>query len=166
MDIQHLLSKLEAVLLEAKKVPGTKMRLVDTERCFQIIDQMVLAIPEEIKKAQRIEQEKEHIIARAKEEADRLRALAREEAQRYAEDSTVLAIAKNMADSIQERARKEAEQMRAEADQYALEVLTRLRDEVAHILQVISNGIQKLEQAQAQRNGGTSADEHMLNPGN
>ncbi len=150
MDIQHLLSKLEAVLLDAKKMPGTKMRLVDAERCFQLIDQMVLAIPEEIKKAQRIEQEKDRIIAQAKEEANRIRELAREEASRLADDTAVMNIARNRAEAIEERARKEAERLRAEADQYALDTLVRLRDEIAHILQVVSNGILKLEQEQVQ----------------
>ena len=65
MDIQHLLERLEAVLMDSRKVPGTKMKLVDTERCFHLIDQMVLAIPEEIKKAQRIQQDHERIIAQA-----------------------------------------------------------------------------------------------------
>ena len=76
MDIQHLLGRLEAILLEARRVPGTKMKLVDADRCFQLIDQMVLAIPEEIKKAQRIQQEHDRIIAQAKEEAERIKEMA------------------------------------------------------------------------------------------
>ena len=81
MDIQHLLGRLEAILLEARKVPGMKgMKLVDADRCFQLIDQMVLAIPEEIKKAQRIQQEHDRILAQAREEGDRIRVMAHEEA--------------------------------------------------------------------------------------
>jgi|YNPMSStandDraft_1061717.scaffolds.fasta_scaffold42231_2 cell division septum initiation protein DivIVA len=151
MDIQHLLGRLEAVLLEARRVPGTKLKLVDVERCFQLIDQMVLAIPEEIKKAQRIQQEYDRIIAQAKEEAERIKELAREEASRLADDEAIIAIAQNRAQVIEERARREADRMRAEADAYALETLIRLRDELSHTLAVVSNGITKLERDRAER---------------
>jgi cell division septum initiation protein DivIVA len=151
MDIQHLLGRLESILLEARRVPGTKMKLVDVERCFQLIDQMVLAIPEEIKKAQRIQQEYDRIIAQAKEEAERIKELAREEASRLADDETIIAIAQNRAQVIEERARREADRMRAEADAYALETLIRLRDELSHTLAIVSNGIAKLERDRAAR---------------
>ncbi len=151
MDIQHLLGRLEAILLEARRVPGTKMKLVDADRCFQLIDQMVLAIPEEIKKAQRIQQEHDRIIAQAKEEAERIKEIAREEASRLADDTTIIAIAQDRAQAIEERARREVDRMRSEADAYALETLMRLREELEHTIAVVSNGIAKLERDRAER---------------
>src|SRR5512137_1534680 len=109
MDIQHLLGRLEAILLESRRVPGTKMRLVDADRCFQLIDQMVLAIPEEIKKAQRVEQEHDRILAQAKEEAERIRDLAREEASHLADDTAIMSIAQNRAQAVEERTHREVE---------------------------------------------------------
>ena len=153
MDIQHLLGRLEAILLESRRVPGTKMRMVDADRCFQLIDQMVLAIPEEIKKAQKIEQERDRVIAQAKEEADRIRDLARDEAAHLADDTTVMSIAQNRAESLEERARREAERLRAEADNYALDTLRRLREELEHISGVVNNGVVKLEREHAERQG-------------
>jgi hypothetical protein len=151
MDIQHLLRRLEEILLEGRRVPGTKMRLVDTERCFQLIDQMVLAIPEEIKKAQRIEQEHDRILAQAKEEADRIRDLARDEASRLADDTAIMSIAQSRAGAIEDRARQNSERMRSEADTYALDTLNRLKEEVDHIMAVVTNGAAKLERDNAAR---------------
>jgi cell division septum initiation protein DivIVA len=153
MDIQHLLGRLEAILLESRRVPGTKMRMVDADRCFQLIDQMVLAIPEEIKKAQKIEQERDRVIAQAKEEADRIRDLARDEAAHLADDTTVMSIAQNRAEALEERARRETERLRAEADNYALDTLRRLREELEHISGVVNNGVVKLERENAERQG-------------
>ena len=102
MDIQHLLGRLEAILLESRRVPGTKMRLVDADRCFQLIDQMVLAIPEEIKKAQRIQQEHDRILAQAKEEAEHIRENAREDAAHLADDTAVMTIAQGRAQALEE----------------------------------------------------------------
>lgn len=151
MDIQHLLRRLEEILLEGRRVPGTKLRLVDTERCFQLIDQMVLAIPEEIKKAQRIEQEHDRILAQAKEEADRIRDLARDEASRLADDTAIMTIAHSRAAAIEDRARHNAERMRSEADGYALETLQGLREEIDRISNVVVNGVAKLEKDTAAR---------------
>jgi hypothetical protein len=153
MDIQHLLGRLEAVLTESKKVPGTRLKLVDTERCFQLIDQMVLAIPEEIKKAQRVMQEHERIIAQAKEEAERIKEIARDEALRMAEDASITQIAQNRAAAIEERARKEVDRLRNEADAYAIDSLQRFKDELDHTLTVVSNGLMKLESERAMRLG-------------
>lgn len=151
MDIQHLLGRLEAILLESRRVPGTKMRLVDADRCFQLIDQMVLAIPEEIRKAQKVEQEHDRIVAQAHEEAERIREMAREEAAQLADDTTIVTIAQNRAEAIEERARREADRLRAEADNYALDTLLRLREEMEHITAVVNNGIAKLEREFAER---------------
>jgi seryl-tRNA synthetase len=151
MDIQHLLGRLEAILLEARRVPGTKMKLVDADRCFQLIDQMVLAIPEEIKKAQRIQQEHDRIIAQAKEESERIKEMAKDEASRLADDTAIISIAQSRAAAIEERARRDVDRMRAEADNYALDTLLRLRDELDHTVGVVSNGISKLESDRAAR---------------
>ena len=151
MDIQHLLGRLEAILLEARRVPGTKMKLVDADRCFQLIDQMVLAIPEEIKKAQRIQQEHERIISQAKEESERIKDMARDEANRLADDTQIISIAQNRANAIEERARREVDRMRSEADAYALDTLHRLREELDHTMSVVSNGITTLEHDRDER---------------
>jgi hypothetical protein len=153
MDIQHLLGRLEAVLTESKKVPGMRLKLVDTERCFQLIDQMMMAIPEEIKKAQRVMQEHERIIAQAKEEAERIRELARDEALRLADDSSITQIAQNRAAAIEERARKEVDRLRNDADAYTIDTLQRFKDELEHTLQVVSNGLDRLENDRAARRG-------------
>ena len=126
-------------------MPGTKMKLVDADRCFQLIDQMVLAIPEEIKKAQRIQQEHERIITQAKEESERIKDMARDEANRLADDTQIINIAQNRANAIEERARREVDRMRSEADAYALDTLHRLREELDHTVSVVSNGIGTLE---------------------
>ena len=157
MDIQHLLGRLEAILLEARRVPGTKMKLVDADRCFQLIDQKVLAIPEEIKKAQRIQQEHDRIIAQAKEEAEHIKAMAQDEAANLADDTAIMSIAQNRAQAIEERAHREAERMRADADGYALDTLLRLKEELDHTLNVVTNGAAKLERERAERVA-------MLNP--
>ncbi|MCS7088926.1 MAG: ATP synthase F0 subunit B [Thermoflexales bacterium] len=145
MDIQHLLNRLENLVLESPRVPGSKLRLIDETRCLQLIDQMVLAIPSEVKEAQRVQQERERILEEARAEASRIVRAAQEEAARLVEESQIVEQARNRAAVIEERARREAEQLRAEAERYALETLLRLREELENTQSVVSNGILKLQ---------------------
>jgi len=80
IEINLLLDRLEALLVESRQFMLSSNVLVDRDRCFDIINQMRVSIPEEIKKSKRIYQERDRIIAHANEEADRIIALAREQA--------------------------------------------------------------------------------------
>ena len=59
--------------------------MVDEERILDIIDQMRVSIPEEIKKAQQILAQRDRILAQAQEEANRKLALARDQSEQLLE---------------------------------------------------------------------------------
>jgi len=145
MDIQHLVDRLEQMLAESKRLPLTSSLLVDEDRIFNIVDQMRVSIPEEVKRANRVEAEKERILAQAKEEADRIRDLAKQEASELVRRDSIMGSAQQRSDTILERARREAEIMRAESDVYALTVLSKLEEDLLRSLSVVRNGMHRLE---------------------
>lgn len=145
MDIQHLLDRLEQVLSESPRFPLTSNLLVNEDKIFNVIDQMRTAIPEEIKRANRIEAEKDRIMAQAKEEADRIRSLAKQEASELVKRDAVVAAAQQRADNILERARRESEVLKRDSDAYVMEVLSKLEDNLLHSLGVVRNGLRKIE---------------------
>ena len=51
MDILQLIDRLEELFNESKNIPLTRNVMVDEDRMLDIIDQMRIAIPEEVKKA-------------------------------------------------------------------------------------------------------------------
>ncbi|MGB3713740.1 MAG: hypothetical protein WA996_04850 [Candidatus Promineifilaceae bacterium] len=145
MDIQHLIDRLEQVLAESRRIPLSANLVVDEDRLFNIIDQMRVSIPEEVKRANRIEAEKDRIMAQAQEEAERIRELAKHEATDLVRRDTVMVSAQQRADTILERARRDAEMIRQESDVYALDVLGKLEEDLLRSLSVIRNGMRKLE---------------------
>lgn len=145
MDILHLVDRLEQALNESRRLPLTASLLVDEDRVFNILDQMRVAIPEAIKRAGRIEAEKERILAQAKEEADRIRELARQEAIDLVNRDTVVANAHKRAEQIMERAHQDAERVRVGADQYAARVLAQLEQDMTRSLSIVRNGLHRLE---------------------
>ena len=145
MDIQHLIDRLEKVLAESRRIPLSSNLVVDEDRLFNIIDQMRVSIPEEVKRANRVEAEKDRILAQAQEEAERIRDLAKHEATDLVRRDTVMVSAQTRADTILERARRDADMIRHESDVYALDVLAKLEEDLLRSLSVIRNGMRRLE---------------------
>jgi cell division septum initiation protein DivIVA len=145
MDIQHLVDRLEQTLAESRRVPLTANLIVDEDRVFNIVDQLRVSIPEEVKRANRVEAEKDRILAQAQEEAERIRELAKQEAAELVKRDTIMVAAQQRADTILERARREAEAMRHDSDAYVLDVLSKLEEDLLRSLSVVRNGMRKLQ---------------------
>lgn len=141
----HLVDRLEEIVTESRAIPLSNRVVLDEDRFLDIVDQMRVSIPEEIKKARRIQQERERIIAQANEEAGRIVSLAQEEASKTLMDHEVVKAAESRAAVILERAQKEAQQIRDDADQYVLEVLGQLEYQLDGLLTTVRNGLRRLE---------------------
>ena len=145
MDIQHLVDRLEQLLNESYRFPLTANLLVNEDRIYSIIDQMRVAVPEEVKRANRIEAEKDRILAQAHEEGERIRDLARQEAGELVKRDTITASSQQRADNILERARRDAEALRQDADMYVVNELSKLEEELLRSLAVVRNGLNKVQ---------------------
>jgi len=145
MDIQHIVDRLEQALNESTRIPMSAFLLVNEEKIYNLIDQMRVAVPEEIKRANRVEAEKDRILAQAKEEAERIRELARQEAGELVKRDAIVNAAQHRAENIIERARRDSEGMRQDADVYIMDVLNRLEDDLTRTLKVVQNGLLKVQ---------------------
>jgi hypothetical protein len=145
MDILHLVDRLEELFNESNTVPLTHKVMVDEERLLDLIDQMRLAIPEEIKKSQQIINQKERVIAQAHEEANRTLELSKEQCQKLVERDEIVQKANAMAENILNNAKEETKQIKQEADFYAIDSLEHLEIELTKILAQVRNGIQTLK---------------------
>jgi cell division septum initiation protein DivIVA len=145
MDILHLVDRLEELFNESRPLWLTHSVIVDEDRMLDLIDQMRVAIPEEIKKAQQIIAQRDRILAQAKEEANRTIALARDKAEKSLEDDELIMAASSQANQIVERAQQEASLQQREADQYILDSLGKLEVELDQLLSQVRNGITALK---------------------
>ncbi len=144
MDILHLVDRLEEIFNAGRPLPLFRSILVDEERVLELIDQMRVSIPDEVKKAGQVLAQRDRILAQAQEEAARTVQLAKEKAEQLVEREAIVEAAKTRAEQIVQSARAEAEGIRVDADDYSLEVLTRLETEMARDLAQVRNGIGKL----------------------
>jgi len=141
MDILHLVDRLEELFNESKPIWFTHNVIVDEDRMLDLIDQMRVTIPDEIKKSQQLLAQRDRILAQAQEEASRTIALAREKAEKIVEDDPITAAAKTKAEEIIAEARVESEKTKKEADEYVLQILTTMEEEIEKISNQVKNGI-------------------------
>jgi len=151
MDILQLIDRLEELFNESKNIPLTRNVMVDEDRMLDIIDQMRIAIPEEVKKAQQLLGQRDRVLAQAQEEANRTLELARQKADQLVTKDMVTQEASRRAEQILAQVRGEAENIRADADDYAMNSLTQLQDELERITNQVSNGILLLKDEQSKR---------------
>ena len=151
MDILHLIDRLEELFNESRPIPFTHNVIVDEDRMLDLIDQMRVAIPEEVKKAQQILAGRDRTLAQAQEEANRTLSLAREKSEQLVERDAIVDAARARADEIIAQAERDIQSYRKDADQYVLETLTRLEVEMDRGLSQVRNSI-KLLQSEPDRN--------------
>jgi F0F1-type ATP synthase membrane subunit b/b' len=145
MDILHLVDRLEELFNESRPFPFTHSVMVNEDRMLDLIDQMRVSIPEEIKKAQQLLAQRDRLLAQAQEEANRTLALAREKSEQMLERDSIVADAKVRAEQIVQQAYVDISATRREADDYVLDTLTRLEQEMERSLGQVRNGIHALQ---------------------
>ncbi len=151
MDILQLIDRLEELFNDGRPIPFTHSVAVDEDRMLDIIDQMRIAIPEEVKKAQQLLSQRDRVMAQAQEEANRTIDLAREKAEGLVSKDGISQEAQHRADQVLNQARADAEATRQDADDYVINTLDRLQDELERSLNQVRNGIRALEEERMRR---------------
>jgi vacuolar-type H+-ATPase subunit H len=146
MDILQLIDRLEELFNNSRPIPLTHNVIVDEDKFLDIIDQMRISVPEEVKKAQQVFSQKDRVMAQAQEEANRTLQLAREKADSLVEKEVLVQDAQRRAAQIIDQARMDAENIKTGADEYALDALMGLQTELEHLTNQTQNGVQVLLQ--------------------
>src|SRR5947209_12333588 len=130
MDILMLVDRLEAVVNSGWRMPMTSRVQIDERDVLDVLDLMRTTLPEEIKQARRLNQDREKILAQAQTEANRLVTQAQERVDRMTSEDNIRLMAEERAHEVIAQARREAEDVRQGADQYAMDMLDRLEAEL------------------------------------
>jgi cell division septum initiation protein DivIVA len=146
MDILHLIDRLEEILNESRPLPFTHNVIVDEDKLLDLIDQMRVAIPDEVKKAQQLLAQRDRLLAQAQEEVNRRLELAKEKSDQLVERDAIVQSAKVRAEEIIAQAHAEIQTIRQDADSYVLETLMNLEMEMDRSLTQVRNGIKVLKE--------------------
>ena len=146
MDIQFLVERLETLAVNARKLPMTNQVIIDQAALLDLIDQLRIAIPEEVKQARRINQESDRVLAKAREEAEQIIGAGQEQAALLLQDQAILREAEMRAEEITQRAQQKADETMRGADRYAADVLLRLEGDLNKTLSIVKKSLEMLEE--------------------
>jgi vacuolar-type H+-ATPase subunit H len=138
-------------------MPLTSNVIIDQARALDLIDQLRVAVPEEVRQAKRTNEETERIVERAHEESERILARAQEQAAFLIEERELTRVAELRSKEIIAQGQREADEIRAGADDYAQTVLVHLEGECIKALQSIKRGLALLDDRHRPDDGASPA---------
>jgi vacuolar-type H+-ATPase subunit H len=148
-----LIERLDALIEQGRRVPMTNSVAVDRVAARDLIDQLRVSVPEEVRQAKRINEETARLVERAQEEAERIIARAQEQAAFLIEERELTRAADERSEEIIAESQREAEEIRQGADAYAANVLVKLEGECVKALQSIRRGLAMLDERYPQDGG-------------
>ncbi|NLT42719.1 MAG: ATP synthase F0 subunit B [Anaerolineae bacterium] len=141
MDIIQLVDRLESLLNRSRRLPLTSGVVVNEEEFLEIIDQLRVAVPEEIKAARRMQQDRSRVLSEAQEEAQGLLEEARKQVAVLVDQDAVVRNARAHAERIIQQAEQQAQDMQHGADEYAVQVLRNLDQHLSNVHAEVRNGL-------------------------
>ena len=136
-------------MADGRKFPLTSRVLIDQTHALDLIDQLRVSIPEEVKTANRVNSEVDRLLEQAREEAEQILARAQEQATYLIEERELTRQAEEMGLEIVRQSRAEGDVIRRGADEYAVDVLAKLEVEVMRTLKSIRLGLDLLDERRA-----------------
>lgn len=121
--ILKLLDELEDILDQSRAVPFSSKVTVDKDQLYEIIGEIRMKMPNEIKQSKWIIEERNKILIDAQKEADEITKGAEERLSRLIDENEVTKKAYEQAAEIIENSKKTSKEMRLGANEYADEVL-------------------------------------------
>jgi len=133
----------------AQRVPMMRRIVMDERALLEIVDEMRIRIPEEVREARRVLREREQIPQSAQMEAEQISQQAREQADQMLRDEEIVRQAEARAEQIIEAAEERTEASREEMDVYALNMLGDIEHRRISNLASIRRGIDALDEESA-----------------
>ena len=166
MEILDLIDSLEELVVQARRLPVGGNLVVDRKRMLDVIDQLRLAVPADLRQAAQIIESRDQLMEDAQENIALLLRRTEEERARRLNENSIVRESQERSQQMLKEAEARARQTIAEADataaaylseaaeaaskqlddadQYALEVLRRLENQLQAFLESIRLGIGSL----------------------
>jgi F0F1-type ATP synthase membrane subunit b/b' len=142
VEILYLLDQLEDMVGISKRVPFSHRVMVEEDEFVELVEQLRLAIPSEVRQAQRVVRDREKIIAEAQQEAAHIIEGARSRAEYLVSNEGVFNEAKQRSEEILRLAEERRKREMGEIDVYAMEQFNRIEQSLREGLELIDNAVQ------------------------
>ena len=158
MSVNDILDEIENLVVDGKHIVFTNKSIIEEPDLVRLVDDLRNELPLALQNATQIMQDKDEILAQAKEEATRIVEQAKAYAGKMVDESEIVVQSQDKAKLIMEQAKAQeqeimektmqsSQQLRSDADQYANQVFD-------HLIANVGNALGVLQQAKAELNRG------------
>ncbi|MEG2310581.1 MAG: ATPase [Clostridia bacterium] len=156
MEIFTLLEKLEEILESGTKVPFSTKVMIDVDELREILEDIRLKLPDELKQAKWVKEERQRIMSDAQKDADKLVNDAKQEAQNLindAENSIITMVDEHVItkqaiiqkEEIVEQANKVSKEISVGTRDYADAILEKVEDVLRETMEVVHSNRKELK---------------------
>lgn len=146
MELYDVIENLEDTIEKSLVLPFLKRSLVNKEELLEILKQLRLCLPDEMKKAEWIKQEEQMIIEKAKEEADKIVKNAESQVKNLIDESDITRKAYEQASELIDSAQRNAREIKSGTKQYADKILIKVEDVLRDTLNVVKANRSELKE--------------------
>jgi len=148
VSIEELLDEMDALLDKSKAVPfGSGKAMVNVDRLRELIDDIRLHMPQEIRQARAIVMERNDIIASARKEAESITRKAEERARTMVDKEEVVRRATIQSNEQISQAQSKARDIRRGATDYAEDIMRTTEEVISQKLNELRQARQNLRSA-------------------
>ena len=144
--------------------------LIDKKRVMELVDQLRLAIPQEVRAAEEVLSQKDHIMNQAVMDARRTKSQAENDYRERLDQNEITGVAQKRAEETLSEAEERVKRMlkqsetdarskQADADAYALRSLRALEKQLNNISESVRKGINLLAQETMVHSNGRMGDD-------
>ena len=145
MEILSVLTALEDFIEKSMGVPLSGKCVIDREELLDFVKRTRLMLPDEIKRAQWVDEKRQEIIYQAQQDSDRMIEETEEKIRKMVDEHEITRLAYQQANDITSGAQKNAREIRTGAITYADSVLKNVQETLSGIVETIQFNRQELK---------------------
>lgn len=133
IKLMSLLDELEELISTSSKMPFSKNGIIDLEMAQQIIEDIRLNLPKDIKQAIWLQQEQDRILDDAKEKYNKVILQAKDQAEYLVENDAIKKEAEKRAEALIAEAENHSQYMKIKAYEYVDKLLYDMQNDITSV---------------------------------
>jgi len=146
MDVIEMLSELEEMIEKGFEIPVIKKTFIDKEKVMDLINEISLALPDELRVAKSIAEDSKKIIGDAQKQAEAKIKEAEHKIMALVDEHEITKQATANANDIISKAQKDGREIKLAAIKFADDLLERVETDIKSVNDKIRQGRESLRQ--------------------
>lgn len=144
MDVLKLIDEIEDIVEAGSGIPFSGKIMVDQGEILEIIKEIRIKLPDEIKQAAWIKDERQRILAEAQKDADTLMEDAEYRLKELVGEDEITKTANSRAEEIISKAQANAKEIRIGSREYADSLLLETQESLKEIIELLNDNRKEL----------------------